>query len=152
MVRVRGLKDKCAHSLVLSKIDDDAPIARLTGPLDKLAENSELAIFTYMFIGLEFDQPGCFLAKFSASEEDRLLVSSHYSFKLLVPNPDELYVECTKCHIKYGSGVVTKGPLHATGCQSVCPQCKNSNPFDSDKAFRFPPPPYARPRGGVATR
>jgi hypothetical protein len=113
-------------------------LVTVDGTLDKLVENTEVAVFNYTFFGLAFEEPGRYVAKFSASDEGKTIVSAEYSFMLRVPNADELYIECGNCHVKYGTGVVTKGSLDFKGCQSVCPQCKHSNPLETRAASRFP--------------
>lgn len=137
MVRMRGLTRKCAHSLSVWALDATSALVNVDGTLDKLAENTEVAVFNYVFFGLAFEKPGRYVAKFSASDQGKTIISARYSFMLQVPNPDELYIECGNCHVKYGTGVVVKGSLDAEGCQSVCPQCKHSNPLDPRRTFRF---------------
>jgi hypothetical protein len=137
MVRARGLARKCSHSLAVSGPLPEAAIANVAGTLDHVAEKSELAVFNYFLMGLAFDKPGRYVARFSVSDEGKTILNAEYSFVLLIPNPEELYVECSKCHAKFGSGILAKSPSQVKACETVCPQCNTTNALDAHTAFHL---------------
>lgn len=137
-VRVRNVEGAAEHALAVSRLDADAPMATLEGHATK--GEGDVNIFNYFLAGLSFPEPGSYVARFTLREGGKTLFRADYTFWLLNPNPQELYVECPKCHIKYGSGIVAKDPSQVAELSSACPVCGNGNPVAPQTAFHLPNP------------
>ncbi len=137
-VRVRDLPSTPSHALVVSRFGNGDEIARLGGTTAK--GEGTVHIFNYCIAGLAFPEPSLYSAQFSLREKEVVLFAAEYTFSLMNPDVDELYVECSQCKVKYGSGMVAKSPTQVVGCASTCPRCGTSNPVDSKTAFHLPNP------------
>lgn len=137
-VRVRNVEGAPKHALVVSRLDTDVPMANLGGQATK--GDGDVNIFNYFLAGLSFPTPGSYVARFSLSEGGKTLFRADYAFRLLSPNPQELYVECPQCHIKYGSGIVARDASQFVDTTSECPQCKKGNVVNAQTAIHLANP------------
>jgi hypothetical protein len=124
----------------LTVLADEAVLGKIEGVMADLGEKSELAVFNYVFAGLGFPGPGRYVAKFTLTEGSRTILTADYLFRLGNPNPEELYLRCAKCGVKYGCGIVAKGTPQTRGCESACPLCGHSNPVVQEALFHLPNP------------
>lgn len=137
-VRVRDVEGAAEHALAVARLDADARLANLGGEAAK--GDGGVSIFNYFLAGLSFPEPALYVAKFSLSEGGKTLFRADYTFGLLNPNPQELYVECSQCRIKYGSGIVARDASQFVGTTSECPQCKKGNLVNAQTALHLANP------------
>jgi hypothetical protein len=138
-VRVRGVEGTPSHSLALWSAESKEPVAKMEGEANR--SESDVSIFNYFIApGPLFPKPARYSAKFALREDSGVLVAAEYDFELLNPNPDELYVQCTKCGVKFASGFVAKDARQRVGCESACPKCQQPNPIDAKTAVHLPNP------------
>jgi hypothetical protein len=148
-VRVRHVEGKPEHRLTVVAEPQGKEIASLVGPATPSKEQT--SIFNYFFApGPAFQQPGSYHAKFSLHEGNEEVLQARYEFRLVNPNPQELYVKCIKCEATFGTGVVAKDASGCVDCATECPKCKASNLLDRTTAFHLPNPTQTGPEPGGA--
>jgi hypothetical protein len=141
LVRIRGLDRKYGHTLTLSGRTRSEVLGRLDGHFEKPVDMDQMAMFSYEFLGVPFREPGSYIARFALSDDEKIFVQKDYVFCILNPNPEEMYLECKKCQLRYGTGIaMPANSAKMTDCHSPCPRCQFSNLLDSTTAFHLPNP------------
>jgi hypothetical protein len=148
-VRVRYVEGHPEHRLVVVAEPQGVKLASLVGAATPGKERT--LVFNYFFApGPAFPQPGPYYARFSLHEGGQEIFHARYEFRLVNPNPQELYVKCKRCETTFASGVVAKDASGLINCRTECPKCQTGNLLDRTTAFHLPNSTQTRPEPGIA--
>jgi hypothetical protein len=141
-VRVRDVGGTPAHSLRLTEGDAKGRLlVELSGESPVPADG--VYIFNYVFSpSPPLENPGLYTARITLRAKEETIFTSDYAFRVLNPEPKELYAKCSSCDAKYAASIIAEdtSQLSNVTVQTKCPRCGADNRLAPGDLFFLPNP------------